>query len=65
MQLWLVVLLVLMARASAAARLALTAGLAGLTAAALPPRLWQPQLKRLGTLAAILFAFTAIAAGMA
>ncbi len=64
-QLWLLVLLVLMARASAAARLALTAGLAGLTAAALPRRLWQPQLRRLGTLSAVLFALTAIAAGAA
>ena len=64
MQLWLLVLLVLMARASAAARLALSAGLAGLTMAALPARLWRPQLRRLGTLALILFTFTAIGVGV-
>ena len=62
-QLWLLALMVVMARASAPARLMLTAGLAGLTAAALPARLWRPQLTRLGTLALVLFTFTAIGAG--
>ncbi|EIE24690.1 CbiQ-domain-containing protein [Coccomyxa subellipsoidea C-169] len=45
-----------MARASATARLSLTLGLAAVTAAALPRKLWQPQLKRLGTLGLIIFA---------
>ena len=63
-QLWLLVLLVVMARASATARLSLSLGLAAITVAALPQKLWQPQLRRLGTLGLIIFVFTAIGAGM-
>ncbi len=62
-QAWLLVLLVLMARASATARLSLTMALAAMTAAALPGKLWRPQLRRLGTLGALIFVFTAIGAG--
>lgn len=62
-QLWLLVLLVLMARASATVRLSLTLGLAAVTAVALPRKLWQPQLRRLGTLGLLIFVFTAIGAG--
>ncbi|KAK9909552.1 hypothetical protein WJX75_003996 [Coccomyxa subellipsoidea] len=61
-QLWLLVLLVLMARASATVRLSLTLGLAAVTAVALPRKLWQPQLRRLGTLGLLIFVFTAIGA---
>ncbi|CAL8467723.1 g7261 [Coccomyxa elongata] len=61
-QLWLLVLLMVMARASATARLSLSLGLAAITAAALPRKLWQPQLRRLGMLGLIIFIFTAIGA---
>jgi hypothetical protein len=58
-------LLVLVARASAApARVYLSLGLACVTAAALPVKLWWPQLQRLGKLVLFLFVFTAIGAGM-
>ena len=60
---WLLVLLLLLARAPVAARLMLAAATAALSAAALPPGLWRPQLRRLGGLAALMFVFTAIGAG--
>ncbi len=56
-------LLLLLARASLGARIMLAAATAALSAAALPPGLWRPQLRRLGGLAAFLFFFTAIGAG--
>lgn len=62
-QVWLLTLLVLVARASTSARALLTLGLAALTAVALPAKLWQPQLERLGKLGLIVFLLTAIGAG--
>ncbi|DBA85437.1 TPA: hypothetical protein ACH3X2_006113 [Trebouxia sp. C0005] len=59
-EIWLLALLVYMARASAVMRLSIAAGCALLTAVALPPRLWKPQLRRLGLLGLLLFVFTAI-----
>ena len=56
-------LLLLLARASLSARIMLAAATAALSAAALPPGLWRPQLRRLGGLAVLLFFFTAIGAG--
>lgn len=44
-------------------RLSIAVGCALLTALALPPRLWKPQLRRLGLLALLLFVFTAIGSG--
>lgn len=52
-----------MARASAVMRLSIAAGCALVTAAALPPRLWRAQLRRLGFLALLLFVLTALASG--
>ena len=52
--------LLLSTRASTPARLLLAAVLAGATAATLPPRLWRPQLLRLGGLCALIFVFTAL-----
>ena len=52
-----------MARASAVMRLGIATGCALLTAAALPSRLWKPQLRRLGLLALLLFVLTAIGSG--
>lgn len=63
LQLWLVALIGMMARASPAARLAMALAVAGLSALALPSNLWRPQLKRLGMLALLIFVFTAIGAG--
>lgn len=60
-QLWVVGVLLVMAGASSPAmRLAVVALLAAATAAALPRRLWEPQLKRLGGFCAILFLLTAV-----
>ena len=53
-----------MARASAVMRLAIGAACAVLTVAALPARLWKPQLRRLGLLALFLFVFSAIGSGL-
>lgn len=63
LQIWLLALLVYMARASAVMRLSIAAGCALLTAVALPPRLWKPQLRRLGLLGLLLFVFTTIGSG--
>jgi len=49
-----------MARASPPVRLAIAAVLVGATIVALPRRLWQPQLLRLGGLCGVLFFFTLI-----
>ena len=46
-------------------RLSIAAGCALVTAAALPPRLWKAQLRRLGLLALLLFVLTALASGEA
>lgn len=59
-QLWTVAVLLLMARASAPVRLAIVGMLALATVAALPRRLWEPQLLRLGGLCGVLFFFTLI-----
>ncbi len=59
-QLWMVAVLLVTAGASAPVRLAAVALLVGATVAALPQRMWEPQLKRLGGLCALLFIFTAI-----
>ncbi len=59
-QLWTVAVLLLMARASAPVRLAVVGVLALATMAALPRRLWEPQLLRLGGLCGVLFFFTLI-----
>lgn len=61
-QLWTVVALMLMARATAPVRLAIAAVLVAATVAALPRRLCKPQLVRLGGLCAVLFFFTLIGA---
>ena len=53
----------MMARCSPAARLTIALSVAALTALALPSNLWRPQLKRLGTLALLIFIFTALGAG--
>ena len=63
MQLWLMALIGMMARCSPASRLIIALSIAVLTALALPQKLWRPQLKRLGTLALLIFVFTAIGAG--
>ena len=62
-QLWLMALIGMMARCSPAARLTIALSVAALTAFALPSNLWRPQLKRLGTLALLIFVFTALGAG--
>lgn len=59
-QLWIVAVLLIMARAAAPVRLAAAALLVAATLGALPRRLWQPQLVRLGGLCALLFFFTLI-----
>lgn len=65
LQVWLLVLLFYMAKASAVMRFGIAAGCAGLTLAALPARLWKPQLRRLGLFALIIFASAAIGTGLA
>ena len=65
LQIWLLVLLFYMIRASAVMRFSIATGCAGLTAAALPARLWKPQLRRLGLFALFIFASAAISAGAA
>jgi len=62
-QIWLLVLLLLLARASVSMRAALAGATAALSAAALPPGLWRPQLRRLVGLSALIFVLTAIGAG--
>lgn len=59
-EIWILAVVVFMARASAVMRLGIATGCALLTAAALPSRLWKPQLRRLGLLALLLFVLTAI-----
>jgi hypothetical protein len=57
-----VAVLLVTAGASPPVRLTAVALLAVTTMAALPRRMWEPQLKRLGGLCALLFVFTAIGA---
>ena len=59
-QLWIVAVLLITASAPAAVRLAAVALLLTATIAALPRRLWGPQLRRLAGFCALLFVFTAI-----
>lgn len=51
-----------MARAALPVRLAIAGLLVAATMVALPQRLWQPQLLRLGSLCGVLFLFTLIGA---
>ena len=59
-QAWLLVLLLLPGKLVVSAKFALAAALAAVTAAALPRRVWAPQLRMLGALCALLFVFTAL-----
>ena len=59
-QLWLLALLLLPGKLALSAKFALAAALAAVTAAALPRRVWAPQLRMLGGLCALLFVFTAL-----
>ena len=61
-QLWTVAVLLLMARAATPVRAGIAALLVAATMLALPRRLWQPQLLRLGALSGVLFFFTLIGA---
>lgn len=58
-QIWIIGVLAIMSRASTPMRLALVAVVAAITMISLPPRLWRPQLLRLGGLCAFIFCFTA------
>lgn len=59
-QLWLVAIYLLIARASPVLRLGIAASVALITVTNFPPRLWQSQLKRLGILCGLIFLFTAL-----
>lgn len=59
-QLWMVASLLIMARAAPVVRLVVAGVLVAASVAALPRRLWQPQLLRLGGLSAVIFFFTLI-----
>lgn len=61
-QLWLMTLLVIIARATPLVRSLVAAGIAMITIAALPRRLWQPQLRRLAYIALFVFLVTATGA---
>ncbi len=61
-QLWVIGALALMARSSTPGRAAVAAAIAAGTVAALPARLWRPQLARVGGLAALIFIMTAAGA---
>ena len=56
---WIIGVLVIMARASITMRLSLVGLVAGITMTALPARLWRPQLLRLAGLCVFLFALAA------
>eukprot|EP00878_Enallax_costatus_P025753 GHUV01027580.1.p1 GENE.GHUV01027580.1~~GHUV01027580.1.p1 ORF type:complete len:269 (+),score=43.31 GHUV01027580.1:230-1036(+) len=60
MQLWLLLLYVVIARATPLLRLGVAGGVATLTMICLPRRLWISQLKRLGFICGLIFVFTAI-----
>eukprot|EP00878_Enallax_costatus_P005565 GHUV01005838.1.p1 GENE.GHUV01005838.1~~GHUV01005838.1.p1 ORF type:complete len:378 (+),score=61.98 GHUV01005838.1:268-1401(+) len=59
-QLWLLLLYVVIARATPLLRLGVAGGVATLTMICLPRRLWISQLKRLGFICGLIFVFTAI-----
>jgi general transcription factor 3C polypeptide 2 len=61
-QLWVVAALALMARTSTPMRLLVCSFVAAATIASLPPRLWRPQLLRVGALSALIFVFAAAGA---
>ena len=65
LQVWLLCVLVGIARGSTALRLAIAGGCAVLSILALEGRLWRPQLFRLGLVSALVFVFTALLAGKA
>ena len=60
---WLLCVLVGIARGSTALRLAIAASCALVSIVALEGRLWRPQLFRLGLVSALVFVFTALLAG--
>ncbi len=59
-QAWLLALLLLPGKLLLPAKLALAAALAATSASALPRRVWEPQLRMLAGLCALLFVFTAL-----
>jgi len=61
-QLWLLALYVAVARAPPPARVAMAAGVAALTMATQPARLWRPQLLRLSAICAFIFVGAALGA---
>ncbi len=61
-QLWLVAIYILIARATPWLRVGIAACIAALTMLTLPRRLWAAQLKRLTLICGLIFAFTAIGA---
>jgi general transcription factor 3C polypeptide 2 len=61
-QLWLLALYVAVARSPPLARLGMAAGIAALTMATQPPRLWKPQLLRLTAICAFIFLGAALGA---
>ncbi|PNH03087.1 Protein ABCI12, chloroplastic [Tetrabaena socialis] len=61
-QVWLVALYIMIARASPAIRLSISATVAAITMANFPPRLWQSQLRRLALLCGLIFLSTLLLA---
>lgn len=61
-QLWLLALYVAVARSAPLARVAMAAGVAALTVATQPARLWRPQLLRLSAICAFIFLGAALGA---
>ncbi|WIA32057.1 hypothetical protein OEZ86_002909 [Tetradesmus obliquus] len=59
-QLWLLVLYIIIARATPALRVGIAAAVAGLSILCLPRRLWVSQLQRLGFICGLILLFTAI-----
>lgn len=59
-QLWLLMLYVIIARATPLLRVGIAGVIAGLTVTCLPRRLWVSQLKRLGFICGLILVFTAI-----
>lgn len=60
LQLWLLVLYIIIARATPALRVGIAAAVAGLSILCLPRRLWVSQLQRLGFICGLILLFTAI-----
>ena len=61
-QLWIVGAVLAMARASPTGRMCVALTIAAIAVAGLPPRLWRPQLMRVGGLCAFVFIMTAFGA---